>query len=457
MSEPTYAQRYRLVEALPPGRAHAVHRALDTTDRRLIITVLRPADADAFVRHMGIVAAARHLDLGVVVDVGRDGADTYVVGEDVRGADAASLVARGPLPVGEATMIGAEAAAGLAALHGHGVAHGSIAPDAVVQSGDGTVKLIGAGLAAAYPPLDLSTMAPAAAARYLSPEEAAGGAATPASDVYRLGLVLYFLLTGAPLFDGVNAATVAREHLDGVPQPPQFRNPEVPPALAQVVLRALEKDPAARGTAAQLQDDLERVLGTAQVQVAPEPEKPRSKAWIWVTAILVLALAAVAIAWAAGAFDGDEPQSKQIAVPDVAGMTQQGARVALEQAGLKVGDVVTVESSTAPAGTVITQNPAAGIWVPENTAVSITLATQEAPTPPSSSAVPGVTGMAQADAQQALLGAGFVVVVSSAPSASVASGTVISQVPAGGVVAKSGATVTIVVSTGPTAAPSASP
>ena len=460
MSEPMYAQRYRLVEALPPGRAHAVHRALDTAGRPLVITVLRPADADAFLRRMGTVATARHLNLAAVVDVGRDGADTYVVSEDVRGADAAALVSRGPLPVGEATMIGAEAAAGLAALHGRGAVHGGVAPDAVMRTGDGTVKLTGAGLAGAYPPLDLSAMAPPAAARYLSPDEAAGGAATPASDVYRLGLVLYLLLTGGPLFDGSDAATLAREQLDGVAQPPQFRNPEVPPALAQVVLRALEKDPARRGTAAQLRDDLERVLGTAQVHVAPEPEKPRSKAWIWVTAVLVLALAAVAIAWAVGAFGGgDEPQPKQVVVPDVAGMTQQGARTALEHDGLKVGDVVTVESTEGPAGTVVAQNPAAGKKVPENTVVSLTLAMQPAstPTPTPAGAVPDVTGMDQAGAKQALLDAGFVVVVSEAPSASVPAGTVISQAPLGGVMASTGANVAIVVSTGPAATPSASP
>jgi eukaryotic-like serine/threonine-protein kinase len=458
VSEPIYAQRYRLVEALPPGRALAVHRALDTADRPMIITVLRPADADAFIRHMGTVAAARHLDLAVVVDVGRDGADTYVVTEDVQGADAAALVARGPLPVGVASMIGAEAAAGLAALHGHGATHGGVAPDAVVQAGDGTVKLTGAGLAAACPPLDLSAMAPGAAAQYLSPEEAAGGAATPASDVYRLGLVLYLLLTGTPLFEGADAATVAREQLDGVAQPPQFRNPEVPPALAQVVMRALDKDPARRGSAAQLQDDLERVLGTAQVQVTPEPEKPRSKAWIWITAVLVLALVAVGVAWAAGAFGGgDEPQPKQVTVPDATGMTQQGARTALEHAGLKVGDVVTVESTKGPAGTVVAQDPPAGKVVPENTVVSLTLAMESTPTPPPTGAVPDVTGMDQAGAKQALLDAGFVVIVNEAPSASVAAGTVISQAPVAGVMAKTGASVTIVVSTGPTATPSASP
>ena len=147
----------------------------------------------------------------------------------------------------------------------------------------------------------------------------------------------------------------------------------------------------------------------------------------------------------------------QVAVPDVVGMTQQGARAALEQTGLKVGDVLTVQSATSPVGTVVAQDPAAGAKVPENTVVSLTLAAQSTPTPPPPAAVPDVTGTDQAGAKQTLLNEGFVVVVSQAPSASVAAGTVISQVPVAGVVARTGASVTIVVSTGPTATPSASP
>jgi len=162
VTDSLYAQRYRLVEALPPGRALAVHRALDSQGRTVRITVVRPYDADAFQRQMGAIAAARHLDLPAVFDVGRDGLDCFVVTEDVEGTDALALVARGALPVGDATMIGAQAAAGLAALHAHDVVHGGIGPEQVVRTGDGTVKLTGAGLAAGFSPPDLRPGAPAA-------------------------------------------------------------------------------------------------------------------------------------------------------------------------------------------------------------------------------------------------------------------------------------------------------
>jgi serine/threonine-protein kinase len=451
-----YAERYRLVEALPPGWALAVHRAQDAGGRPVRITVVRPADPDAFMRRMGVVAAARHLNLPAVLDIGQDGADVFVVTDDVRGDEAAALVAGGPLPVSVATMVAAEAAAGLAALHGHGAVHGGVEPQTLVQTGDGTVKLTGAGLAAAYLPPDLRPGAPAVGARYLSPEEIQGRPAEPASDVYRLGLVLYLLLTGSHVFDGPDAATIAREHLDGVVQPPQFRNPEVPPVLAQVVLRALEKDPVRRGSAAQLQQDLSGVLGSAQVQVAPAPAKPKNRGWIWALAVLlVVALAGLGVAWAAGVFDGETP-AKQVAVPDLVGMTEAGAANALEQAGLKVGRVVSVQTDEGPAGTVVAQDPAAGEEVAEGELVALTLSSGASPSPPATSDVPDVVGSTQAEAEQALNAAGFAVVVVNESSLTPA-GEVVSQSPTGGVIAKPGSTVRITVSTGPVVEPSASP
>jgi eukaryotic-like serine/threonine-protein kinase len=456
VDEHVYAQRYRLVEALPPGRAEAAHRALDASGNPVVITVLRPADPEAFARRMGAVAAARHLDLAAILDLGRDGPDTFVVSEDVRGEDAAVLVARGPLPVGEATMIGAEAAAGLVALHGQGAVHGGLDPSVVVQAGDGTVKVTGAGLAAALPAPDLRPGDPAAGARYLSPEEVSGRPSEPASDVYRLGLVLYLLLTGSHAFDGADAAAVAQEQLDGVVQPPQFLNPEVPPAVAQIVLRTLEKDPARRGSAARLRQELAAVLGSAHVVAAPQ--KPRGRAWIWVVGILVAAaFAGLAVALATGLFKSNA--SPQIKVPDVVGSTVASATATITQAKLVVGTVTDVQSTLGPAGTVVTQSPAAGRTVAESSSVDLEVAATAAPTP-ASLPVPAVVGLSQTAAQSALSGAGFVVVVTQEPSSSVAGGSVISQSPSAGVVVARGSTVSIVVSTGtptPTASPSASP
>ena len=459
MTDSLYAQRYRLVEALPPGRALAVHRALDSQGRSVRITVVRPNDAEAFERQMGSVAAARHLDLPAIFDVGRNGLDSFVVTEDVEGTDALALVAQGAPPVSVASMIGAQAAAGLAALHAQRVVHGGIGPGQVVQAADGTVKLTGAGLAAGYPQPDLRPGAPAAGAQYLSPEEARGKPAEPASDVYRLGLVVYLMLTGSHVFDGPDARTVAQEHIDGVVQPPQLRNPDVPPAIAQVVLRTLDKDPMRRGTAAQLQADLSSILGSAQIETVPPPEKPKNRGWIWALGVLVIvAIAVLAALWAGGVFKSDTPAKADVTVPNVVGMTQSGATTTLLVAKLAVGKVTEVQTTNAPGGTVVTQDPAANTKAAEGTKVALTVVATSSPSPTASTLpVPGVVGESQATAQTQLIGAGVVVGVSRESSTSVPSGDVISQSPSGGVVAAAGATVTIVVSTGaPTASPAAS-
>jgi eukaryotic-like serine/threonine-protein kinase len=237
-----------------------------------------------------------------------------------------------------------------------------------------------------------------------------------------------------------------------VVQPPQLINPEVPPALSQIVMRALSKDPGARGTAAQFQADIERVLRSAQV-VEPPPPPRRSTAWIWILLVVVAALIALGAVWALTRDTGGD-----VAVPDVTGMTQKEAGTALADAGLKTGRITKVQSPDAPEGTVVAQTPAAGTKVAEGSAVDLEVAGKPQPTA-TPVAVPNVEGISQAEAVATLSNAGFKVVVTDAASDGVPAGDVVSQAPQAGIMASQGTTVSIVVSAGPapTVTPSASP
>jgi serine/threonine-protein kinase len=93
--------------------------------------------------------------------------------------------------------------------------------------------------------------------QYFSPEQAAGEAPSPASDVYSLGIVLYEVLTGALPFTAPSSEGLARMHLETPPIPPSEYVPDIPSALEQIVLKVLSKEPAARYRTA---DQLGRVL-----------------------------------------------------------------------------------------------------------------------------------------------------------------------------------------------------
>jgi eukaryotic-like serine/threonine-protein kinase len=146
-------------------------------------------------------------------------------------------------------------------------------------------------------------------------------------------------------------------------------------------------------------------------------------------------------------------------VPNVVGMTQSEATTALAQAGLTLGTVSGVYSSSAPQGIVTGQAPAATITVPSGSKVGLTVSRGPTPTTsPQATAVPDVTGKTQSSAVSTLQAAGFAVVVEQISSTTTAAGLVIDQTPSGGVLAQPGTSVTIVVSTGsPTPATSPSP
>ncbi|MBE0528076.1 MAG: hypothetical protein IH629_02585, partial [Thermoleophilia bacterium] len=107
MTESIYQQRYRAKRRVPPGRAEAAYSGQDEQGRPVVVTAVRPLDADAFLRTMGTVASVRHLNLASIVDAGRDGADCFVVTEDPGGENVAALTARGPLPVADAALTAA--------------------------------------------------------------------------------------------------------------------------------------------------------------------------------------------------------------------------------------------------------------------------------------------------------------------------------------------------------------
>ena len=202
--------RYRLVRRIGVGGMGEVWEADDTVlGRRVALKVLVQELADdpratrRFVREARATAKLTHPNVTRVYDFDRDGGVPYLVMELLEGDTLADRLAGGPLPPAEAARICAAMADALDAAHSRGIIHRDIKPSNVLLTPAGEVKVMDFGIAAAADETHSTTGSGRyGTAAYISPERAAGQAATPATDVYSLGAVLYELLTGRPPFLG---------------------------------------------------------------------------------------------------------------------------------------------------------------------------------------------------------------------------------------------------------------
>ena len=248
--------RYRLDALIASGGMGDVWRGTDLAiDRRVAIKLLRSEHADdedglarfrAEAHHAGSLS---HPNIAQVFDYGeaRTAEPGYLVMELVEGLSLTRILDDGPLPPGDVMDVVAQAARGLAAAHRAGLVHRDIKPGNLLVRLDGLVKITDFGIATAagetpvtqpvtQPGMLIGTPA------YLAPERISGVPATPAIDLYALGVVAHQCLTGKVPFAGEPLA-VALAHLDrGIPPLP----PSVPPAVAALVADLTRQDPAAR-------------------------------------------------------------------------------------------------------------------------------------------------------------------------------------------------------------------
>jgi eukaryotic-like serine/threonine-protein kinase len=277
--------RYQLGSLLGVGGMASVYLATDRVlERQVAVKVLSPSDSqdalfvERFRREARAAARLSHPNIVAVFDSGSDADQPYLVMEYVPGESLAELLHRqGRLAPRRAVELAIQVCAALAAAHAQGLVHRDIKPANVLVSPDGQVKVTDFGIVKASTATTLTrTGTVLGTAAYLSPEQAQGGPVDARSDLYGLGCVLYELLCGSPPFgSGADRSPVAiaTRHVSEPPEPPSLRNPQVDPALDQVVLTALAKDPAQRyQSAVELQHALQRILaGDATGATPTEP------------------------------------------------------------------------------------------------------------------------------------------------------------------------------------------
>ena len=276
MAGGTLSGRYEIGDRLGSGGMSNVYKATDLTlERTVAVKILAEhlSDDDRFVarfrREALAVARLIHPNIVQVYDTGVDEARHYIVMEYVEGRSGAQILQRqGPIGPETAAEVGAQACAGLDYAHRRGIIHRDVKPGNLmivggpVGGGEMTVKLTDFGIARALEQTRITQVGSVVGtAAYLAPEQVRGEEATPATDVYALGVVIYQFLTGRLPYEGSTLAELAVRQQNERPLPPSTYNDEVPGPLGLAVLRALEGDPSRRyGSADELAAGLQRGL-----------------------------------------------------------------------------------------------------------------------------------------------------------------------------------------------------
>ena len=291
----------RVLELVGQGAFGRVYRAWDTRLDREVALKLLPAgtsmgerDTSAIIGEGRLLARVRHPNVVTIHGAEQQGSEIGLWMEFVRGRTLEAMVAEGVrFSPGEVASIGIDLAGAVAAVHAAGLLHRDIKAQNVMRAGDGRVVLMdfGAGRDQRAESGDL-----AGTPLYLAPEIFRGARATPQSDIYSLGVLLHFLLTGSFPVQGRTTADLRQAHEAGARTPLAAIRPRVPARLARLIDRATDPDPARRPQTA------EELLGGLQTHA----RRPVGR--------LVVAAMVATIAVAAMWMMGREPAPPVIAV-----------------------------------------------------------------------------------------------------------------------------------------------
>ncbi len=273
--------RYQLIESLGKGGMATVYRARDKMlERDVAIKLLRDDYSEdekfraKFRQEARAAANLSHPNIVTVHDFGFDVGKLFIVMEFVDGPDLKTLIRRsGRVPIKDAIFLMVQACAGIGYAHRAGLVHCDVKPHNFLVTPDRRLKVTDFGIARALSSIKHDEYSDVVwgSPQYFAPEQATGGAPSPASDVYSLGIILYELLTGTLPFIAPTPEELARLHLTKTPVLLREYIPDVPPALEQIVAKVLSKEPARRYRTA---DQFGRVLenfGTREPVLISEP------------------------------------------------------------------------------------------------------------------------------------------------------------------------------------------
>jgi len=476
-----FDDRYRLERKIGSGGMADVYLAVDESlGRQVAIKILSDryaSDAgfvERFRREASAAASLNHPNIVAVYDRGEAEGTYYIAMEYLDGPTLKDeITRRAPLPEAEAIAFATQALDALDFAHRRGVIHRDVKPHNMVMTEDGRLKVTDFGIARAGNAQQMTEVGSiVGTAQYLSPEQARGHSVGPQSDLYSMGIVLYEMLTGELPFTGGSAVEIAMKQVSDTPPPLHEQNRLVSPAMEQVVMRALAKDPALRYPSARaMADELRRVArggaasaetvqatrvisaaeaaraesATSVLRPAPPaepPAGPKRSAWPWVlVAILLLVAAGI------GYFVYQELSGgNSVTIPSgIRGQSCAQAVQRLRSDGLQASKPCSTvkTSSSALNGKVVKTDPAIGSSVDKGSQVTVFVGSVGAVN------LPKLAGKSQQDAVAEIEQLGLPTPrVQQVDSPLAAAGLVTSTSPAGGQTIPGDTVVTVKVATG---------
>lgn len=420
------ANRYMVVTSLGSGGMADVYLAIDTIlNREVAVKVLRgdagsdPVSLLRFQREASAISKLHHPNVVEVYDIGEYDGKNYIVMEYIRGKTLKQLIRqRGALPVDEAVAIMKQLVEAVNHAHENNIIHRDIKPQNVLIKDDGTVKITDFGIALAHDAVQLTQSdSVLGSAHYIAPETTRGETSTVQIDIYALGIVFYELLTGSVPFTGENPVQVAMKHMrEDIPSVREF-NQTIPQSVENIIIRATAKNRVYRyASTKDMTFDLNMCLmkefanvdkvvfdeaeepssgtmvfdGTAKTKIPKEDtdkkddkdkqdnskKKRRNKIILAVVAALALLGAGGTLAvYYMGIVDGFSPV-EYVNVPNLDGLTKEGAEEMLAQYGLELSDDITYDrTDTTSENLIYEQSPKSGERVTEGSKVKVSIST----------------------------------------------------------------------------------
>ena len=398
-----FAERYKLIDYLGQGGMSLVYRAIDIrTGHSVAIKILKSEYnndiefLERFQREAHAAGRMSHHNIVNLLDVGTEGEFRYLVLEYINGNTLKDIIKeKGALNPNTAIQITIRILSALEHAHENGIIHRDIKPQNVLVNTNGHIKVADFGIARITNTKTISKKDMViGSVHYSSPEQARGNVVQTTSDIYSTGIVLYEMLTGRVPFTGDNPVTVAMQQVNALPPPIRELNPSIHPAIASVVMKALEKSPQKRFQSAREMAD---ALLKAKEGIMVEPSAPANgksnggkadmasdpdakdsasgqstafssraksknehvfratKATILST---VLAGCLLIAALVFGILAVYQSVVNSASAPDIVGMTLEEAQLAVSRAELML-DITEVNHDTISANTIIAQTPEA--------------------------------------------------------------------------------------------------